>query len=111
MIIPCDLLSWFGSKGSAGEQAVRFQILLAGTPGHLRRELRRRRLFVPGDRLEVVADVLLVERRLGLAGRVLRGGQKREESGVSTSSTRRIPSPTPPNSNLLLAIRIPRSAA
>ena len=70
------------------------------------------RLLVPARLLAPVADELLVERRLRSARRVLRCGQKRDESGVSASSPRTTsPSGASPNSNFVSARMIPRASA
>ena len=58
----------------AGDALIRFPVLVSRACDHIRRQDGGRRLLVPADALEVVAHVLLVERRLRLAGRILIGG-------------------------------------
>src|SRR6266849_1629776 len=55
------------SKRFSHEQFISLEITRSRCGGHLRRQRRRRRLFVPGNSLEVVAHKLLVERSLGFA--------------------------------------------
>src|SRR6266540_476091 len=62
----------------AGEQAICFEILLAGYPRNFRGKRGRGRSFVPIECLKVIAHKLLIERRL----RSSRGvGVSRPESG------------------------------
>src|SRR5215475_197934 len=62
----------------AGEQAICFEILLAGYPRNFRGERGRWRSFVPIECLKIIAHKLLIERRL----RSSRGvGVSRPESG------------------------------
>ena len=57
----------------AGNALVRFPVFVSRAGDDVRRQRRSRRLLVPADPLEIVAHVLLVERRLRLAGSVLIG--------------------------------------
>jgi len=68
-------------------------------------------LFVPVDAFEIIAQVLLVEAGLAAAGFIKIRGQKRDESGVSTSSIRINWPSKIPNSNLVSAMMMPRSRA
>ena len=58
----------------ARQQPVGFPVLGLCRGDHVRGQFRPGRLLVPADAFEVVADVLLVERRLRPAGRVALGG-------------------------------------
>src|SRR5579862_9360716 len=62
-------------SASAGRQTrERLAVLVAGARDHLRRQLRPGGALVPGERLEVVAHVLLVEARRARADTVGIGG-------------------------------------
>src|SRR3954471_19910420 len=57
-----------------GETAKRFAIFFGSLFDDILRELRRRRVFVPIERLKVVAHELFIEARRALADDVLIGG-------------------------------------
>jgi hypothetical protein len=62
----------------AGDALIGFPILVPRPGDHVGGQRGRGRLLVPTDALEVVADELLIERRLRLAGRVeVRGPEPR----------------------------------
>jgi hypothetical protein len=58
-------------ENAAGDALKCFPIFIARSGDNVRRKSWRWRLLVPSDALEIVADELLVERRLNLSGRVL----------------------------------------
>src|SRR5437773_9577384 len=65
---PIEAVAYLRRPGSsellAGNPLVRFQVASGGGSGNLRRQLGARRLLVPLDAFEVVANVLLIKRRL-----------------------------------------------
>ena len=65
----------------ADQDAVRLAVLRASTFDNIAWQLRSGGSFGPLDAFEVVANKLLVERGLGAAGRVLRGGPEARRIG------------------------------
>src|SRR5215469_8077725 len=58
------------------ERAISLPVFLAGAPGNLLRQSGRGRLFVPRDRLQVIAHILLVVRGLRASGLIGISGPK-----------------------------------
>src|ERR1700730_138314 len=63
--IPSTVLFRFSLQAFADKQLVCFQIARGGCRGHFRGQSWRRRLLVPVNTFEIIAHILLVERRLG----------------------------------------------
>ena len=94
------------------QPAQRFAIFLAGALDDLARQLRTRRALVPVERFQVVAHVLLVERRRAAADAARCRPARSAMSRVSAPhrSASELPCGSTPNSNLVSAMMMPRRA-
>ena len=96
----------------AGQAGEGLAVLLAGARDHLGGQLRARRRLVPVERLQVVAhELLVVARRAGARrGRCRPARSARNPASAPRRSAYSWPSASMPNSNLVSAMMMPRSA-